>query len=84
MRAVCSCADPASKLGKCKHSVGLLLWCKEEKNVSSFLPIPLFIYLPKTFEAVFSSNFKGRSSGLKNSAFSLRSTFEVLENVSIV
>ena len=32
-RAGCSCADPASKLGRCKHTVGLLLWCKNEKNV---------------------------------------------------
>lgn len=32
-RAACSCADPASKLGRCKHAVGLLLWCKNEKNV---------------------------------------------------
>lgn len=32
-RAGCSCADPASKLGRCKHAVGLLLWCKNEKNV---------------------------------------------------
>ncbi|XP_078354247.1 uncharacterized protein LOC144638827 isoform X2 [Oculina patagonica] len=32
VRAGCSCADPASKLGRCKHGVGLLLWCKNEKN----------------------------------------------------
>ena len=34
MRASCTCADTASKLGRCKHAVGLLLWCKNEKNVS--------------------------------------------------
>jgi len=32
-RAGCCCADPASKLGRCKHAVGLLLWCKNEKNM---------------------------------------------------
>ena len=31
-RAGCSCADPASKLGRCKHAVGLLLWCKNEND----------------------------------------------------
>ena len=43
-RAGCSCADPASKLGKCKHAVGLLLWCKNEKNVR-FLEAVLEFYV---------------------------------------
>lgn len=33
VRTSCSCADPAGQHGKCKHSVGLLLWCKNEENV---------------------------------------------------
>ena len=36
-KALCSCPDPASKLGKCKHVVGLLLWCKREEGGS--LPV---------------------------------------------
>ena len=37
VRTSCSCADPAGQHGKCKHSVGLLLWCKNEENVSPTL-----------------------------------------------
>lgn len=29
----CSCPDIASQLGKCKHAIALLLWCKNENNV---------------------------------------------------
>ncbi|KAK2549482.1 hypothetical protein P5673_030023 [Acropora cervicornis] len=33
VHASCSCPDIASQLGKCKHAIGLLLWCKNENNV---------------------------------------------------
>nr|XP_058944518.1 uncharacterized protein LOC131772588 isoform X4 [Pocillopora verrucosa] len=35
VRASCTCADPASKQGRCKHGVALLLRCKKEKNSAS-------------------------------------------------
>lgn len=48
MRASCTCADPASKQGRCKHGVALLLRCKKEKNVSNCktlwtLMVPVFL-----------------------------------------
>lgn len=35
VRASCTCADPASKQGRCKHGVALLLRCKKEKNINA-------------------------------------------------
>lgn len=35
MRASCTCADPASKQGRCKHGIALLLRSKEEKNINA-------------------------------------------------
>lgn len=32
----CFCVDFVSKLGRCKYVVGLLFWCKNEKNVCYF------------------------------------------------
>lgn len=80
LQAQCSCADPASKLGKCKHAIALLLWCTNKDNVSSSstcgLVVPVTIFL--------NSMTNGQLRALQYTCLPLMGAFRLLWRAVVV
>lgn len=81
-RAGCCCADPASKLGRCKHAVGLLLWCKNEKNVR-YLEAMLEFYVALSVDISFRYYLYGEHTHRLRAISAQRNGWNGTENMII-